>query len=79
MSITDYAGLPVYDTFLIMLLSSQPVYDLNPLRPNPNPKKPVSGSCCVHRLGRALTALVICRCNLYRYGSRTKGEKVVGL
>ena len=40
-----------------MSLSGQPVYDPNPLRPNPNPKKPVSGSCCVRGLGRILTPL----------------------
>ena len=41
-----------------MSLSGRPVYDLNPLRPNPNPKKPVSGSCCVYGLGRTLTLLL---------------------
>ena len=40
-----------------MLFSGQPVYDPNLLRPNPNPKKPVSGLCRVRELGRALTAL----------------------
>ena len=40
-----------------MSLSGRPVYDPNPLRPNPNPKKPVSGSCRVHGLGRTLTPL----------------------
>ena len=44
MSITSYAGWPAYDTSLIVLLSSWPVYDPNPLRPNPNPKKSVSCS-----------------------------------
>jgi len=42
-----------------MLISGRPVYDPNPLRLNPNPKKPVSGSCRVRGLGRALTALVL--------------------
>ena len=40
-----------------MLLSDRPVYDPNPLRPNPNPKKPVSGSCRVRGLGQTLTPL----------------------
>ena len=59
MSIAGYAGWPAYDTFLIVLLSGRPVYDPNPLRPNPNPKKPVSGSCRVHGLGRTLTPLLL--------------------
>ena len=42
-----------------MLLSGRPVYDPNPLRPNPNPKKPVSGSCRVRGLGRTLTPLIL--------------------
>ena len=50
-------GLPAYDTFLIVLLLGWPVYDPNQLRSNPNPKKPMSGSCRVRGLGRALTAL----------------------
>ena len=58
-SIAGYAGWPTYDTFLIVLLSGQPVYDPNPLRSNPNPKKPVSGSCRVRGLGRTLTPLVV--------------------
>ena len=40
-----------------MSLSGRPVYDPNPLRPNPNPKKPVLGSCRVRGLGRTLTPL----------------------
>ena len=56
-SIAGYAGWPVYDPFFIVSLSGRPVYDQNPLRPNPNPKKPVSGSCCVRGLGRTLTPL----------------------
>ena len=40
-----------------MLLSDRPVYDPNPLRPNPNPEKSVSGSCRVRGLGRTLTPL----------------------
>ena len=59
MSIAGYAGWPAYDTFLIVLLSGRPVYDPNPLRPNPNPEKPVSGSCRVRGLGRTLTPLVV--------------------
>ena len=31
-----------YDMFLIMSLLDRPIYDLNPLRLNPNPQKPVS-------------------------------------
>ena len=42
-----------------MSLSGRPVYDPNPLRPNPNPKKPMSGSCCIRGLGRTLTPLDI--------------------
>ena len=41
-----------------MSLSDRPVYDPNPLRPNPNPKKHVSSSCRVRGLGRTLTTLV---------------------
>ena len=59
MSIAGYAGWPAYDTFLIVLLSSWPVYDPNPLRPNPNLKKSVSGSCRVRGLARTLTPLAI--------------------
>ena len=57
-SIAGYVGWPACDTFLIVLLSGRPVYDPNPLRPNPNPKKPVLGSCRVRGLGRTLTPLV---------------------
>ena len=60
MSIEDYAGWPAYDTFLIVSLSGWPIYDPNPLRPNPNPKKPVSGSCHVRGLGQTLTPLHYC-------------------
>ena len=56
-SIAGYAGWPAYDTFLIVSLLGRPVYDPNPLRPNPNPKKSVSGSCRVRGLGRTLTPL----------------------
>ena len=42
-----------------MLLSGRPVYNPNPLRPNPNLKKSVSGSCRVRGLGRTLTPLII--------------------
>ena len=56
-SIAGYASWATYDTFLIMSLSGRPVYDPNPLRPNPNPKKTVLGSCRVHGLGRTLTPL----------------------
>ena len=57
MSITGYAGWPAYDTFLIVSLLSRPVYDPNPLRSNPNPKKPISGLYRVRGLGRTLTPL----------------------
>ena len=57
-SIAGYAGWPVYDAFLIMSLSGWPVYNPNPLRSNPNLKKPVSGLCRVHGLGRTLTPLI---------------------
>ena len=40
-----------YDTFLIISLSGRPIYDPNLLRPNPNPKKPMLGSCRVRGLG----------------------------
>ena len=43
-SIAGYAGWPTYDMFLIMLFSGRPIYDPNPLRPNPNPKKLMSCS-----------------------------------
>ena len=64
-SIAGYAGWPVYDTFLIMSLSGWPVYDPNPLRSNPNLKKPVSGLCRVHGLGQTLTPLI-------KYNTRVK-------
>ena len=57
-SITGYASRPAYDTFLIVLLLGQLIYDPNPLRHNPNLEKPVLGSCRVHGLGRALTTLL---------------------
>ena len=47
-----------------MLLSGRPVYDPNPLRPNPNPEKSVSGSCRVRGLGRTLTPLQFTNSNL---------------
>ena len=56
-SIAGYAGWPAYDTFLIVSLSDWPIYDLNPLRPNSNPKKFVLGSYRVHELGWTLTPL----------------------
>ena len=58
MSIAGYAGWPAYDTFLIVLLSGRPIYDPNPLRLNPNPEKPMLGSCRVRRFGRTLTPLL---------------------
>ena len=57
MSIAGYASWLAYDTFLIVSLSGRPIYDPNPLRSNPNPKKPVLGSCYVRGLGRTLTPL----------------------
>ena len=57
-SIAGYAGWPTYDTFLIVSLSGQPVYDPNPLKSNLNPKKSMSGLCRVRGLGRTLTPLV---------------------
>ena len=57
-SIAGYAGWPAYDTFLIVLFLGRPVYNPNPLRSNPNLKKPVSGSCRVCGLGRTLTPLI---------------------
>ena len=58
MSFASYAGWSAYDTFLIMSLLGRPVYDPNPLRSNPNPKKSVSGSCHVRKLDWTLTALI---------------------
>ena len=57
-----------------MSLSGRPVYDPNPLKPNINPKKSVSGSCRVHGLGRTLTPLSIGLGNIFRifYGKRKK-------
>ena len=55
--IADYTSWPVYDSFLIVLLLGWPIYDPNSLRPNPNPKKPVSSSCRVRGLDRTLTPL----------------------
>ena len=56
-SIAGYSGLPTYDTFFIVSLSGRPVYDPNPLRPNPDPKKPMLSSCRVRELGQTLTPL----------------------
>ena len=61
-------GWPAYDTFLIVSLLGRPVYDPNPLRSNPNPKKPVSDSCHVRGLGWTLTPLII----LSKYFKKTK-------
>ena len=58
MSNAGYASWPIYDTFLIMLFSDQPVYDPDSLRPNPNPQKPVLDSYRVRGLGRILTPLL---------------------
>ena len=41
MSIAGHVGKPAYDTFLILSLLDRPVYDSNPLRPNPNPQNHV--------------------------------------
>ena len=57
-SIAGYAGWPAYDTFFIMSLSGRSIYDPNPLRPNPNPKKLMLDSCCVCELGPTLTPLL---------------------
>ena len=73
-SIAGYADWPTYDTFLIISFSGRPVYNSNPLRPNINPKKSISGSCRVHELGRTLTPLSIGLGNIFRifYGKRKK-------
>ena len=60
-SITRYMGWPTYDTFLIVSLMDWPVYDPNPLKPNPNPRKPMSGLCRVRGLGRTLIPLNLLR------------------
>jgi len=57
-SIAGYVSWPVYDMFLIILLSGRPVYDPNSLRSNPNQKKPMSCLCRVRGLGRTLTPLL---------------------
>ena len=49
---------PLMTCFLSYRFSGRPVHDLNSLRPNPNPQKPVSGSCRVCVLGRTLTPLI---------------------
>ena len=59
MSIAGYVGWPAYDTFLIVSLSDRPIYDPNPLKPNPNQKKPVLGSYRVCGSSRTLTPLLI--------------------
>ena len=43
-SIAGYASWLTYDMVLIVSLLGWPVYDPNPLRPNPNQKKYMSGS-----------------------------------
>ena len=53
--IAGHVGQPVYDTFLIVSLSGRSIYDPSPLRPNPNPSKPVSCS----RVGSNIVALII--------------------
>ena len=70
MFIAGYAGWLVYDTFLIVSFSGWPVYDPNPLRPNPNSKKPVSGSCRVCGLGWTLTPLSSSASAAYKEGSK---------
>ena len=57
MSIASYAGWPAYDTFPIVSLLGQPIYDPNPLRPNFNSEKPMSSSCRVRGLDQILTLL----------------------
>ena len=56
-AVAGHVGWLSYEQFLIVLLLGQPVYDPNPLRPNPNSQKPVLGLCHVRGLGRTLTAL----------------------
>ena len=53
LSIAGHVGWLTYDTFLIVSLLDQPVYDSNPLRPNPNSQK----TCRVCELGHTLTLL----------------------
>ena len=60
-SIASHASWSTYDTFFIVLLSGRPVYDQNPLRPNPNLQKLVSCSCRIRGLGQTLTPLVLAR------------------
>ena len=54
------------DSFMTHFLSCHfrvnPFMTQNPLRPNPNPKKPVSGLCRVRGLGRTLTPLSTITC-----------------
>ena len=44
-TIVGHTHWPAYDTFLIMSLSGQSIYDPNPLRPNYNPQNLISCSC----------------------------------
>ena len=60
-SIASHVSWSTYDTFFIVLLSGRPVYDQNPLRPNPNLQKLVSCSCRIRGLGQTLTPLVLAR------------------
>ena len=59
MPIAGYTSWPTYDTVFIVSLSSWSVYDPNPLRPNPDPQKPVLSLCHVCGLGRILTPLYL--------------------
>ena len=58
-----------------MLLSSQPVYGPNPLRPNLDPQKLVLGSCRVHGSGPTLTPLWVIPCLLVYINGKKKKEK----
>lgn len=58
MSIVGHVSWPAHDTFLIMTLLGQRVYNPNPLRPNSNLQKLVSCSCHIRELGQTLTLLI---------------------
>ena len=76
-SIASHAGWPSYDPFLIVLLLGQSVYDPNPLRPNLNLQKPVSGSYRVHRSGPTLTPLWVIPCLLVYINGEKKGYSLL--
>ena len=79
MSIAGFAGWLAYDMFLIVSLLGRPIYDPNPLRHNPNPKKPVLVSYRVRELGWTLTSLgcssTVCTMHYFHFTTHYRCSK----